>query len=137
MFKPIFTLLLVCTGISFTYAQAPAKKSLDHADFDIWNTIENEKISDDGRWVVYQVKPGEGDSKLYVYDGITGKEQIFGRGEGAKISADSKFVVFEIKPFSDSLKAQRRRKVKKEDLTKDTLAILELATAKLTKVADV
>lgn len=137
MIRIFITLIIGSLALANSYAQAPAKKSLDHAEFDTWNTIENPMISHDGRWVVYQVKPGEGDCTLHVYDGNSGKEQTFARGEGAKISADSRFVVFEIKPFDDTITAQRRRKVKKDDLPKDSLAILELATGKVTKVADI
>lgn len=137
MFKSIFIIAITIATFSFGFAQQAAKKSLDHADFAIWNTIENTLISNDGRWVVYQIKPEDGDGKLHIYDGTTGKAQIFPRGEAAKISADNKFVVFKIKPFADTVIAQRRRKVKKEDLPKDSLAIVELATAKVTKIAAV
>lgn len=132
-------LAILVTGVVFVNcgAQTLPKKTLDHADFDSWNTIENPLIAHDGRWVVYEVQPGDGDGKLLVYDAIAGKEQLFPRGENAKISADSRFLVFKIKPFQDTVKAQRRRKVKKDDLPKDSLGILELATNKLIKVADV
>ncbi len=137
MHRILLALIISSVTLANTIAQSTAKKTLDHPDFDLWNTIENTQLSNDGRWVVYELKPGDGDGKLYVYDGKTGKEQIFPRGEGAKLSADSRYLVFKIKQLQDTLQAQRRRKVKKEDLPKDSLGILELATAKLSKVSDV
>ncbi len=131
---------LLCIAIVFltgSQAQQPAKKMLDHADFAIWNTIENTQISNDGRWVVYELKPGEGDGSLFVYDGNTAKDRSFDRATDAKISADSRFLVFKIKPFEDTLKAQRRRKVKREDLPKDSLGIFDLTAGNLTKVPQV
>ena len=131
---------LLCFTIVFStsiQAQQPGRKMLDHADFAIWNTIENTQLSNDGRWVVYELKPGEGDGKLFAYDGNTGKDRSFQRATDAKLSADSRFLVFKIKPFEDTLKAQRRRKVKREDLPKDSLGIFELNTGNLTKIPQV
>ncbi|MBK7869774.1 MAG: hypothetical protein IPJ74_03350 [Saprospiraceae bacterium] len=137
MYKWLLTLMLGMSVLLSINAQSPAKKILDHSEFDTWKEIQQPQISNDGRWVVYELNPDIGDGKLFIYDGNTGKDRSFNRGKGAKISADSRFVVFSIKPFDDTLKAQRRRKVKREDLPKDTLAILDLNSGNLTKIADV
>ena len=36
------------------------KRPLDHADYDLWNRIQNQRLSPDGRYVTYQLTPGEG-----------------------------------------------------------------------------
>lgn len=128
------TALIGLISLSFATAQ---NKMLDHADFDIWKTIEREQISDNGRWVVYEVTPEDGDGTLYVYDGQNDEKRGYDRGTRASISADNRFVAFTIKPFADTLEAMQRRKVKKEDMPKDTLAILDLNAGDLTKVANV
>jgi len=137
MLKHILTFWTICL-ISFGLAaQSTAKKILDHADFDIWKKIQQPQISNNGRWVVYELNPDVGDGKLIIYDGLTGKENTYDRSKNAKISADNRFVVFQIKPFEDTVKTQRRQKVKKENLPKDSLGILDLSTGKLTKIPQV
>ena len=131
---------LIIAGIFLLHtaaAQNPARKALDHSDYDLWKAIEKPQISNDGRWVIYELNPGEGDGQLLIHDGTTGKDRRFERAGSASISADNRFAVFKITPHRDTVLAQRRRKVKKDDLPKDTLGILELATGNLTKVADV
>jgi dipeptidyl aminopeptidase/acylaminoacyl peptidase len=130
-------LFLLFLNSTFATAQNVAKKTLDHADFDLWNTIDSVQLSNDGRWVAYELNPGEGDGKLHLYDATTGKTQTFPRGKNARFSADSRHLVFKIKPLQDTLKAQRRRKVKREDLPKDSLGMIELVSGKITKIPEV
>lgn len=118
-------------------AQAPAKRQLEPADLVRWNQVQSPKISNDGNWVAYTLKAEEGDGKLIVWNASNNSSRSFERGEGAVFSADNQFLAFKIKPFEDSLKAQRRRKLKKEELAKDSLGILHLGTGVLKKVADV
>lgn len=122
-------------------AQAPAptttKKQLEPADLVGWNQIQSPKISNDGYWVAYALKAEEGDGKLVVWNSGKGSSRSFERGEGAAFSADNQFLAFKIRPHEDTLKAQRRRKVKKEDLAKDSLGILHLGSGALTKVPNV
>ena len=47
---------------------------------------------------------------------------------------DSKYLVFKISPALDTLKALRRKKVKEEDLPKDTLGIYNLALGQIEKI---
>jgi hypothetical protein len=144
MLKPIFMRLLYAMACWLTLstmllaqAPTPAKKMLDHADFDRWKSIGKPQLSPDGRWTAYELTVLDGDAELVLYDGNTGKETRFARAQEAGISADSRFLVFKIKPSSDTIKALKRRKVKKEDLPGDTLAIYDLSNAKLEKIATV
>lgn len=121
----------------FTSLVFGQKKQLDIADLMTWNRMLSPQISNDGNWVAYVLKAEEGDAVLKVWDARTGKTSSFDRGENPSFSADNQYLVFKIKPFEDTLKAQRRRKVKKEDLPKDSLGILQLGNLNLVKVADV
>ncbi len=134
MFRILLFVIIAVTSANFATAQ---KKMLDHADFDIWKTIQREQISDDGRWVVYEVAPEDGDGMLHIYDGNNGTQRTYARGTRASTSADSRFVAFTIKPHQDSLDAMQRRKVKKDDMPKDSLAILDLNSGALIKIANV
>lgn len=113
------------------------KKQLDHADFALWKTIEKSKMSPNGNWVAYVLEQGEGqlDNTLIIYDALKSNEIRFDRAEEAHFSADNRFAVFRIKPPIDTLKALRRKKVDKEELPKDTLAIYNLQTGALEKIA--
>ncbi|MCB0549832.1 MAG: PD40 domain-containing protein, partial [Phaeodactylibacter sp.] len=103
------------------------KQALTQEDIAAWNQIEAPLLSPDGRWISYVLQPNEGDPALMLYDTRQKKESSFKRANEARISADSRFLAFLVHPPEDSLKAQRRRKVKEENLPKDTLAIYTLA----------
>ncbi|MFQ5448814.1 MAG: hypothetical protein ACE5FF_17965, partial [Saprospiraceae bacterium] len=119
-------------------AQAPtAKKQLSHEELVTWKQIQNSQISNDGQWVSYLLKAEEGDAVLKVWNAQTGETHSFDRGEDARFSAGSQFLIFDIKPFEDSLKAQKRRKVEKDEMPRDTLAILQLSDLSLVKIPDV
>ncbi|MBX2890890.1 MAG: S9 family peptidase [Saprospiraceae bacterium] len=114
------------------------KKILDHADVHRWQKIEQPRISNDGQWTAWvQASVTEGDPALHLWNASTAQTQVFHRATDARFSEDGKLLVFKIKPALDTLKAQRRRKVKEEDLPKDTLGIVSLANGTLEKIARV
>ncbi|RLD75708.1 MAG: S9 family peptidase, partial [Bacteroidetes bacterium] len=115
-------------------SSAQDKKILDHADFDHWNKIKNTQISNDGKWILYQLKPGYGDPTLKITDKKGSNILTYLRGDKAQINWENSHVIFSIKPELDSLNAQRREKVKKDKLPKDSLGIYDLKTKKLVKI---
>jgi len=111
------------------------KRPLEHADVQHWRKIEQPRISNDGRWVVYTLAPTtEGDPLLSLWEASSGKTTAFARANDAKFTEDNKFLIFRIKPPLDTLKAMRRRKVKDDDLPKDTLGILTLENGQVEKI---
>ena len=123
-------LLLVCSGLAWGQNTRP----LDHNDIARWRKIENRQLSNNGEWVAYTlVTATEGDAVTCLWNATTNATQHFDRASGGRFSADNQHLVFTIKPQLDTLKAQRRRKVKDEDLPKDTLAVLNLASGRLEK----
>lgn len=133
MRRNILTLCLIL----LTTLAIGQKKQLDIPDLLSWNRILSPQISNDGNWVAYVLKAEEGDAVLKVWDARNGRTSTFNRGEAPSFSADNQFLIFKIKPLEDTLKAQRRRKVKKDDLPKDSLGILQLSNLSLVKIADV
>jgi len=127
------TLLVTCFTMSTT-AQTNDKRALDHDAYDEWKSIEDRLISNDGRWVAYVLAPGAGDPELYLYDAASRDQRCFARADNPSISADNRFLVFEIHPPDDSLRAMKRRKVKKNELPGDTLGIYDLSSGVLEKV---
>ncbi len=128
-----FTLFLLAGPVLELPGQSSSKKVIGHEEFDSWKSIDGQQLSADGRWVAYELKPGQGDPVMHLYDGNSGQERTFDRGQDARFSADSRYLVFRIKPPMDSLQAMRRRKVDKNDLPGDTLAIFDLSRGTLEK----
>lgn len=131
------TLSVFFSFILLANATFSQKKQLTIDDMVTWKQIQSSRISANGNWVSYILKAEEGDGTLYLWDAVLGKTYSFSRGENASFTDDSQFLVFRITPFSDTLKAQRRRKVKRDDLPKDTIAVLNLKTQSLTRYSDV
>ena len=117
-------------------AQSP-KIPLDHSTYDIWNRISNVQITRDGRWIFYQLSPGQGDAIVKIYNKEGVEKGSFHRAKNASFTWDADFAVFFIGAPDDTVKNLRRLKTKKEDLPKDTLAILQLSTQNIVKIPNV
>ena len=128
-------ILILFLGISFS--SLAQKKVLDHADFDLWKRIQNSSISNDGKYIMYSLQRGEKDSHLEIKDGKANLVFAHERGERGQFTFDSKFALFSIKAWKDSVKEMKRRKVKKSEMPKDTLAIIALDSKELVKIANI
>ncbi len=116
---------------------AQSKKPITHDVYDSWKSISGHTISNNGKYAAYSLTPQEGDATLMIHTLPSKDGQAIERGENAQFSADSEFLVFKIKPQLDSVKAQKRRKVRAENLPKDSLGIYALQTGELIKIARV
>ena len=110
---------------------------MDETVYAKWNRIQSPTISNNGEWIVYQLKPCEGDTQLKIFNAKNQREYTFNRGDKATITDDSKYVIFKIRPHADSLKMMKRNKVKKKNMPNDTLGIYNFATRSLFKVPNV
>jgi dipeptidyl aminopeptidase/acylaminoacyl peptidase len=130
--------LLLITALLSTISLLAQKKTLDHNAYRIWKKIDNTKISNDGNWVVYATScNADCDVQLQLWNAKTEQTRTFERGYDAQFSFDNSHLVFKIKQPLDSLKAKRRKKVKDDDLPKDSLGILSLATGELVTVGNI
>ena len=85
---------------------------------------------------MYTISPGEGDATL-VIENIRNNGKIeVPRASRAKLSQDGKKVVAVISPLFSQTRAAKIKKAKKEDMPKDTLAIIDIATGKIEKFAN-
>ncbi|MEY4204284.1 MAG: hypothetical protein RL013_1988, partial [Bacteroidota bacterium] len=127
------TLLLLCLPL---LALSQNKKIIDHSDVHRWKKIEQSRVSGDGNWVAWQQSPvSEGDATVHLWNSQSGNTVVFERASEPKLSEDSQWLFFRIKPALDSLKAMRRRKIKEDDLPKDTLAVYRLSDGSIQKIA--
>lgn len=137
----LFPFLFLITLFSFSQSELSAQtatgKQLEIEDLTRWNQMEDTKISNDGRWVVYTLDAEEGDPSTIIYDGQNDQDQTFERADNFQISYDNRFLVFMIHPLEEAVKDMRRRKVDKKALPGDTLAILRLSDQQLVKIPEV
>lgn len=134
--KKILLALLLFVFQTLLFSQE--KKSLEFQDYQKWRHIENRQISAEGHFVSWTLaKNTEGDPLLQLWSAEKNTTENWPRGDGGNFSDDENWFFFKIKPPLDTLKNLRRKKVKDEDLPKDTLAIFNLKTHELTKIANV
>jgi dipeptidyl aminopeptidase/acylaminoacyl peptidase len=137
-----FAQLLLCLLLSNSLLAQLQKRPLTGADYDRWQSARSEKISDDGRWIAYQIDPQEGDGRLEVSASSTNSNNsrthyVFPRGYMAQFTPDSKYLVMRLKvPISDTRKAKLKKK-KSDEMPKDSLLALNLATGKTSKLPNV
>ena len=106
---------LTCLLVAVSPAQ-PAKRPLNHKDYDSWRTIAGQHLSADGKFLgLRHAFPQEGDGEVVIRNLVTGKDlstsrqapvrnprplppkrdrRRKARGTTITFSADSKFVVF-------------------------------------------
>ena len=131
--KPFFSFLALLIGLS-SLAQ---KKTLDHKDFEIWNTIQSTLIATDGAHVLYTLVKGEKDSHLKLKTSKGDLVFEHERSERSRFTDDNQFVLFTVKPWQDELKELKRKKTKKDKLPKDTLGIYNIKSNSLVKIPNV
>ena len=133
MMKSTLTTLFVLS-CSIIIAQ---KKVLDHSDFELWNSIKNKSISPDGNFIMYSLEKGEADQYLKIKDRKANIVFQYDRGSKGRFTYDSNYAVFTINAWRDSVLAMKKRKIKKKDLPKDSLGILDLKNNTLTKIGNI
>lgn len=111
------------------------KKPLDHSVYDGWQSIGNIALSNDGKWVVYNINVQEGDDQLVVQATDNSYKKIIPRGYDAKITMDSRSVVFRIKPLFKEIRQAKINKKKPADMPADTLAVLTPGKEEVLKIA--
>ena len=114
-----------------------AKKALDHSDFDAWKSVRNMSISNSGEWAAYIVQPQEGDGVLTLRNTRSGKEINVERGYMPRFTADSRWAVALIKPLYQQTRQAKIKKKKDFDAPQDSLAIVDLKSGTVEKIARV
>ena len=151
---------VLATASCWTSNALAQKKPLDHDVYDSWQSVSGVKRSDDGRVLVWNVNPQEGDGTLYVRSfaslrmtnasRMTKKSRAAGHSERSEestlaiprgyqptIDPAGKWVVCRIKPEFAKTRQERIDKKKKDEQSKDTLAVIDLSTMQIKKFASV
>ena len=130
--------LLILAALAITASLHAQKKPLDHTVYDSWQSVGNVNITPAGNVVSYEVNPQEGDGTLTIkVMGKKGREICIPRGYRARITENEKYAVCLIKPEFQKTRRAKIDKKKADEMPKDSLAIIDLATGKVTKFASV
>ncbi|MFT4203284.1 MAG: prolyl oligopeptidase family serine peptidase [Chitinophagaceae bacterium] len=131
--KSFVALLFLCLS-TVVFAQ---KKPLDHTVYDGWQSLSETTISNDGRYVSYMVLPQEGDGVLYIQkiDGDTLTRVL--RGYEGAFLPNSSYFVCKIKPTFKQTRQAKIDKKKEDEMPTDSLAIVNLSTGTVQKIARV
>lgn len=113
------------------------KTPLNHSVYDSWQNMGARKISNDGKWIAYSVDAQEGNPNLSLYSVKNKNSKTFARGTKLEFTNDSRFAVFQIRPLYKDIKAVKDKKLKKNKLTKDSLAIVDFLNGKTEKIPNV
>ena len=131
--KRNFTIIFLLF-FSIAYAQ---KKPVDHNVYDSWESVGVKQLSNNGEWVSYTILQQEGDATLYLNNLNTNAKIKVPRGNRLQFTADSKFAAFTIKPFYATTRQEKIKKKKPEDMSKDSLGLVNLAANSIFKIARV
>ncbi|MCP9766637.1 S9 family peptidase [Lacihabitans sp. LS3-19] len=119
---------------SFALAQ---KRPMLHTDYDGWNAITETKITPNGHWVSYILKPQDGDSKLVFYPLLGNAIDSIERASDVWISQDSKWAAYKISPSKKTTRDAKMAKKKKEEMPKDSIGIHSFVSFENIKFSDV
>ena len=134
--RSFWLFILLISASQMTFAQQ--KRSLTHADYDVWESLSSEKITKNGQFVGYQISPQDGDARVEIFPFKSqNSKTVIPRGMGFSFSADDAFAVGKIAPQKDSVKVLKLKKKKADDMPKDSLFILQLSSGKVEKIARV
>ncbi|MFG0257427.1 MAG: alpha/beta hydrolase family protein [Phycisphaerales bacterium JB043] len=114
-----------------------AKKPLDHDVYDSWNSIQRVGVSDDGRWVMYTLTPGWGDSTLVLVSAEGAVEHRVPRGSQGVFAADSRHAIVRVEASKEEVRQATIDKVEKEQHPRPSMAIVELGTGQITTIENV
>ncbi|MBI3493228.1 MAG: S9 family peptidase [Acidobacteria bacterium] len=129
--------ILLWLGSVAAFAQQNApKKPITHDVYDSWKSIQGTKLSADGTWLAYALTPQDGDSELVVRNLKTNAEIHAPRGRDPIITSDGRFVVFAVVPFKKDVDQARKAKKKPEDMPKNGVGTVNLASGQVTTVAE-
>lgn len=125
--------LIACAIIFMSFSLLAQKKVIDHTVYSDWKSLSASKISNDGKFISYQIKPHRGDGYLYIYDVENNTLDSIYRASSAQFSGESSYLAFKITPGFDTLRNCELEKVDKKKWPKDSLGILYLKNDSLVK----
>ncbi len=137
MKKLLSLVLTIALSLPTLEGEAQNLKPLTHDVYDSWKIIKSAVISNNGKYVAYELNPQLGDGWLHIVDVTTGQRDSIFRGASPQFSADSDVLLFRLKPSYDSVRKAKLIGLKKEKLPKDSVGILNLNSREQIRLAAV
>ncbi len=152
---------LILVWANLTPAQQTAeKRPLTHHDYDGWRSIQGTQLSRDGKFLAYALIPQDGDGEIVVRNLATGVEWRHGRGyrppapppdfsdptaattffgqvnrlTRPAFTSDSRYLIFMIEPAKAEVTRARKEKKKPEEMPKNALGIMDLASGQVRRI---
>jgi len=120
-----FSLFILVFLSVLSYGQ---KKPLQHSVYDAWKSLSRPSITNDAKWLSYEITPQQGDGWLYINDIEKAKLDSIERGNSSKFSPGSDYFVYKVKPTFDETRKAKKDKKKGDDMPKSMLGIRILST---------
>ncbi len=114
-------------------AIAQEKKVIDHTVYDDWKSLRGAQISNDGKYISYEIKPHRGDGVLCIYNVESEETDTIPRATRAQFSGGSTYIAFKITPGFDTLRTCELKEIKRSKWPKDSLGIYMLGQDSLAK----
>ena len=131
MKKLLFSLFLVWLTAG-VYARQE-KKPLTIDNFTTWKHLREPQISENGKYLVYELNPGHGDGNLVIKDMTSGRTDTIARGYDAQLAGNSSIVTFKIKAPLALRREAEVKEFKKDKQPQDSLGIYSFETHQVVK----
>ncbi|HLU24942.1 MAG TPA: prolyl oligopeptidase family serine peptidase [Longimicrobiales bacterium] len=118
-------------------ARQSGKRPLDHDAYELWDTIGGPMLSRDGRWALYSLIRQTRDGELRIQELPGATSHAVPRAASPRFSRDSRYVVFLIKPTKEAVDQARRERRRPDQMPRDSLGIVDLATGQVTRIEHV
>jgi dipeptidyl aminopeptidase/acylaminoacyl peptidase len=120
----LFLAFILMMQGALCFAQTPVKKPLTHDVYNTWKKLDKQQISDNGKYVSYEISPLKGDGWLHWHNLVSGSHDSLFRGQSAVFSSTNDLLAFRIVQPTDTIRKLKLAKKKKDELPKDSLGIL-------------
>ena len=150
---------LLALSVSLSAAQT-TERPLAHKDYDAWRTINEGRLSRDGKYFAYSFMPQEGDGDVIVRELATGREMKFNvgalppppvtppsevapeaepprRSVTLRFTSDGRYLVANTFPLKVDTDKAKKEKKKPEEMPKGGLLIVSLAAGTENRISEV
>ena len=114
---------IILVHVVVCFAQTPVKKPLTHDVYNTWKKLDKQQISDNGKYVSYEINPLKGDGWLDLQNLVSGNHDSVFRGQTAVFASTSDILAFRIVQPADTLRKLKLAKKKKDEMPKDSLGL--------------
>ncbi|MGQ9621443.1 MAG: hypothetical protein ACUVTX_10750, partial [Bacteroidales bacterium] len=125
--------LVVCVNLLASGQKIP----LTHDVYDGWKSLSSSAVSDDGKWITYEINPQQGDGWLYIFNTATKQSDSVFCGFRASFSPESRYIVCMIKPKYAETRKAKVKKLKEDQMPKNNLFIKIPENGKIINVENV